>query len=896
MSGPPMEYDPRRLFPFGLSPIPEVPSELASEVSSMYSYNPDDDDDESEADTEVEGGKTPVSIMYSGSCSSVKSNDTLEDKAQAEDSSLDSGRDEESDNSGQDEEDSDDSENDSDESEDGEDRVIIEASLPLDEKEQILEHPKEAHNYEYDQQQVTMDNEEMETIQETITEVNHKDFQSTIESLPTFEVETQKIEEVNEHEEVEEDRKKTTEEEERQEQEVGEESSDSSESDDDDDGCENCYSSQVTAVTYQRAFNLEPEVTETENLLCEEQPGLAIVPSASSSNLNPTPGAIAATEIFHHLQATRDKDEVTTELAKILSVLQTTLKDDDDDESSSSTSGSEESVDSKEPSPEPVLPLKEQSSKPVASSKQLPLGKPPVHPSAFKNVRKMGPEIQQRIRDLARAKPEKGKEEMSILSKILVTLLCSCKSIEATLELKKIIRHFKEAASEASDDVGDEILPLRSSRTSSRTSKRKRRRSRSRRSSANSNGSNTSQSEAESLTNTLTPCNTDSKSSGTDDEGGPGSKRCSVCKTPTNESSANKVKHSFGLKIAPDEEQPDDEEAADVTFTVSLPRRASIEVAEITASISPTKMLGSTNTASNIEGGNGGEEEEWDWEEDDDAGSGTSGTRSRRSGKRLDSTSSRELSSAELSKQDNSMASSTRKLLTEMEFGAYNSDSMHSPGHSGQSDDPGISMSEQSHESPALESDFNLEEGQNNSDDEEDEEEEEEDEDEDDEEENLYSHLEETYRVLNGTYQIITGAQTECTIVQQQQSTTTTTIQSENVINNNTITTTTPATNKHLKLIPSRPSSKMSRPGSRRSVQNSKDDSNKDGNEEEDEEGEWEYYYEGDEEGEWEYYYEGDVNDQGTHKNADEPNQAVQSQVVENKIVTDPQVSKPLER
>ena len=198
-----MEYDPRRLFPFGLSPIPEVPSELASEVSSMYSYNPDDDD-ESEADTEVEGGKTPVSIMYSGSCSSVKSNDTLEDKAQAEDSSLDSGRDEESDNSGQDEEDSDDSENDSDESEDGEDRVIIEASLPLDEKEQILEHPKEAHNYEYDynQQQVTMDNQEIETIQETITEVNHKDFQSTIESLPTLEVETQKIEEVNEHEEV----------------------------------------------------------------------------------------------------------------------------------------------------------------------------------------------------------------------------------------------------------------------------------------------------------------------------------------------------------------------------------------------------------------------------------------------------------------------------------------------------------------------------------------------------------------------------------------------------------------------------------------------------------------------------------------------------------------------
>ena len=49
----------------------------------MYSYAPDEDEDESEADTEVEGTKTPGSIMYSGSCSSVKSNGTLEDKAQA---------------------------------------------------------------------------------------------------------------------------------------------------------------------------------------------------------------------------------------------------------------------------------------------------------------------------------------------------------------------------------------------------------------------------------------------------------------------------------------------------------------------------------------------------------------------------------------------------------------------------------------------------------------------------------------------------------------------------------------------------------------------------------------------------------------------------------------------
>jgi hypothetical protein len=75
---------------------------------------------------------------------------------------------------------------------------------------------------------------------------------------------------------------------------------------------------------------------------------------------------------------------------------------------------------------------------------------------------------------LASLKPERGRDEMSILSKILVTLLCSCKSAEATAELKKIIRHFRDAATEAADEVEDEIKPIvRSSRTSSRGSKRR---------------------------------------------------------------------------------------------------------------------------------------------------------------------------------------------------------------------------------------------------------------------------------------------------------------------------------------------------------------------------------------------------------------------------------------
>ena len=51
---PPPEYDPRRLFPFGLSPIPEVPSELASEVSSLcgetITEEPEGEDDDDEDD------------------------------------------------------------------------------------------------------------------------------------------------------------------------------------------------------------------------------------------------------------------------------------------------------------------------------------------------------------------------------------------------------------------------------------------------------------------------------------------------------------------------------------------------------------------------------------------------------------------------------------------------------------------------------------------------------------------------------------------------------------------------------------------------------------------------------------------------------------------------------
>ncbi len=493
------------------------------------------------------------------------------------------------------------------------------------------------------------------------------------------------------------------------------------------------YSSCVTSVTHQRNFSaVTASSASTSTPLDQTLPGsagsdlehmestdgvllapsnstssMAIMPSSSSSNV--TPGAMAATEIFHHLQATRDKSEVTVELAKILSVLQTTLKEDSTSSSGSTADSDEDTSDDtdedeeegKQPAPVAKPPSPKQKHKQLQMQQQQPvlLGKPPKCPYPSRGLPgKIGPEIQQRIKELAAVRPDRrGKEEMSILSKILVTLLCSCKSTEATMELRKIIRHFRDAASEATDEVDEEIKPMMpSSRTSSRGSRRssrRRRRSRSRRSSNNSNNSN---SEAESLTNTLTPCNTDSKSSGTEDEMIPMTaavrRRSSVpsVTTPTNEGSSP-PKLNIQVQEQPEPIDPN------VSFTVSLPRRPSMEVAEISASISPTKMMAAASSSSRSNPDNKSEEgEEWEWEEDDDAGtqSGHSPASSQRS-KRLDSTSSRELSSAEGKYDQSSTDSTTRKLFTDMECGAYNSDSMYSPGHSGQSD-VGASVSEQS--------------------------------------------------------------------------------------------------------------------------------------------------------------------------------------------------------
>ena len=352
-----------------------------------------------------------------------------------------------------------------------------------------------------------------------------------------------------------------------------------------------------------------------------------------------SPGAATDSEIFRHLQATHGKDEITTELAKILNVLHTTLKEEESSSSGSGSntgSGSEDSEsrsstdDEREPERQPELQVTKisQPSAPAATAvqkpalpPQAPLGKPPKYP-CFKN-RTLGPEIEDRIKELSAPKQGRsGKEEMQILSKILVTLLCSCRSAAATQQLKKIIRHFKEAASEAGDEFGNDDFDLRSS-TSSRSKRRGRRRRR-RRWSSGANSSHSSHgSEADSQTNTLTPCNTDSKSSGTDDE------RDNNQHQPLNQGKGASDQHSqqvstrlrFNVVVEDPPTRAGGNPETNVTFTISLPRRSSIEMsAEASYSTSQFHSGAHHQEEINQEIVEEEEEEEWEWEEDEDTG------------------------------------------------------------------------------------------------------------------------------------------------------------------------------------------------------------------------------------------------------------------------------------
>jgi len=595
MSLHPPDYDPRRLFPFGLSPIPEVPSELASEVSSIASSPTPSYED---SDNEIESVRSRGSIMYSGSCDSIKSNVTLHGKTSSESST------------------------------DSEDEAT----------EEDTEDEHEAY---------AVENIPIDTPSSMIKINEDTDVESSSCKTPT------KVETINP-------------------------STLSPQN--------TLYNSEVTQVMHQRTFISTKPKTPVPEPDSKDERKTAISTERSDIPFDMVSGAATASEIFRHLQATRGKQEVTTELAKILTVLKTTLQTESIDKDSSS-------------SDEETTGLH---STPVTNP--MPIGKPPRPPQKLKSrsLAAISPIIQAKIKELEQSKSNNPKEEMNLLSKILVHLLCSCKTVAAAQELKGIIKQFKEVAKVAMEEGDDTLELLRSnSRASSRTSVR--RKARSRTASGNSNISGNSETDS---MNTLTPG--DSKSSGTDDE-------------TAQESNLNKIRFTSNLDGKQDVESC-------VSYTLTLPLSKAEETEE--------------TIQQEEEAHYDDEDEEWEWEYEDELGASTP-TKQGSSG------SSRNLTPSE-GKSDAS-SGSTRKLLTEMEMGAYNSSST---SHS----DHGNSQS-----TPITEEDDFL--------------------DDDDQMQDrrkrrgsekvevsghLFCHLEETFKVLSDTYKIITtGNSPECEQVKE---------------------------------------------------------------------------------------------------------------------------------
>ena len=390
-------------------------------------------------------------------------------------------------------------------------------------------------------------------------------------------------------------------------------------------------------------------------------------------------GAATASEIFRHLQATRGKQEVTTELAKILNVLKTTLNE----EKEESSSDDEQNVPGDK------------------SFGTIPTGKPPKPPSTIKFSKHsvISPDIQARIKDLEQNKHGNPKEEMTLLSKILVTLLCSCKTTAAAQELKRILRQFKEVAKVAMEEGDDTLESLRSSsRASSRSSKR---RARSRTASGNSNISGNSETDS---MNTLTPG--DSKSSGTDDETG---------------QDPNKGKLRFTSNVNVEKGQHNMQSC--VSYTLTLPLKRSDEEEEEQEDENEEEY----------------DDDEWEWEYEDDEEQEeiekvTNKSQNNSSG------SSRNLTPSDAS------SGTTRKILNDMELGAYNTNS--DPSHSNsqstpitEEEDGLIDDEEVDQVSSTPHTKRRVAEKSDNS-------------------EHLFCHLEETFKVLSDTYKIITTGST----------------------------------------------------------------------------------------------------------------------------------------
>jgi len=594
MSLHPPDYDPRRLFPFGLSPIPEVPSELASEVSSIAS-SPTPSYEDSDTEAESMHSRSRGSIMYSGSCDSVKSNETLHGKRSSSESSSDSDH---------------------------------------DSTEEETEDEQEAPDIPIDNTPIVKE------------ETNPK--QSNLQSSSSTSSPSQST----------------------------------------------LYNSEVTQVMHQRTFiNSGPKTPEPKPVSTVERKTLSewtqenrkkeqeeVSTERSEFPCDMMSGAATASEIFRHLQATRGKQEVTTELAKILTVLKTTLQTESIDKGDSSSSDEESGL-HRVKVKEPML-----------------TGKPPRPPikNKIKYFSTISPAIQAKIKELENSKSSNPKEEMSLLSKILVHLLCSCKTVAAAQELKGIIKQFKEVAKVAMEEGDDTLELLRSnSRASSRNAIRRKVRSRT----ASGNSNISANSETDSL-NTLTPG--DSKSSGTDDETG-------------QDPNLSKIRFTsdFGGR-------KDTNNESCVSYTLTLP----LNKAE------------GADVAMGNEEAEGEEDDEWEWEYDDESAAVTP-TKLGSSG------SSRNLTPSE-GKSDVSTGS-TRKLLTEMEMGAYNSNNSSSTSHSEQN------SNNITGEEDILEDDEEYgkrkrrgsEKGEGSG--------------------HIFCHLEETFKVLSDTYKIITtGNSPEC--------------------------------------------------------------------------------------------------------------------------------------
>lgn len=593
MSLHPPDYDPRRLFPFGLSPIPEVPSELASEVSSIASSPTPSYED---SDTEIESVRSRGSIMYSGSCDSIKSNVTLHGKSSSESST--------------------DSEDDAteEETEDEQEGYAVE-NIPVDNSTPIVKIIDNTVNITYEKDESLKSTNKIET-----SNPSNLSVQNTL------------------------------------------------------------YNSEVTQVMHQRTYIGSKPKTPVPD---QDGKNDRNTPSSERPEIpfDMVSGAATASEIFRHLQATRGKQEVTTELAKILTVLKTTLQTETIDKDSSSSDDETTGL----------------HSTPVATV-AMPTGKPPRHPqkSKSKSLAAISPVIQAKIKELEQSKSNNPKEEMNLLSKILVHLLCSCKTVAAAQELKGIIKQFKEVAKVAMEEGDDTLELLRSnSRASSRNSVR--RKARSRTASGNSNISGNSETDS---MNTLTPG--DSKSSGTDDE-------------TAQESKLNKIRFTSNLDGKQDVESC-------VSYTLTLPLNKAEENNETIEQ----------EEAEHYDD----EDEEWEWEYEDEHDASTP-TKQGSSG------SSRNLTPSE-GKSDAS-SGSTRKLLTEMEMGAYNSSSTSHSDHGNSQSTP---ITE---EDDFLDDDDQLSgRKRRNS-------------DKTEVSGHLFCHLEETFKVLSDTYKIITtGNSPEC--------------------------------------------------------------------------------------------------------------------------------------